>query len=136
MTDTLTAGQSLAPNGKLISTDGGHELVFQADGNLVVYNTKTGKATWYTGTNNAGSNPPHVCLTLIMQGDGNLVIYGNVTRTGLSWKPPHPPVTSYEAIWNSQTGNRPGSYVVMQSDGNLVMYQPEIVPVWQSHTNT
>lgn len=46
----------------------------------------------------------------VMQGDGNAVIY-------------KPAPGGRVAIWATNTGGRPGSYLAMQSDGNLVLYQ-------------
>ena len=56
---------------------------------------------------------------LAMQNDGNLVIYGK-------GKP----------IWASNTGGRSVGFVVMQADGNLVMYTADGKPVWSTHTGT
>jgi hypothetical protein len=52
-----------------------------------------------------------------MQSDGNLVLYH----------------VNNAPAWASNTAGKPGSYLIMQNDGNLVIYQP-IVPVWASNT--
>jgi hypothetical protein len=45
--------------------------------------------------------------SLWMQEDGNVVLYENATGV---------------ALWNSQTAGKPGQSLVMQSDGNFVLY--------------
>jgi surface antigen len=55
---------------------------------------------------------------LTMQGDGNLVEY--VANGG-------------HALWNSGTAGHAGAYVIMQSDGNLVVYLGS-TPLWNSGT--
>ncbi|GAA0524202.1 hypothetical protein GCM10010172_00760 [Paractinoplanes ferrugineus] len=54
---------------------------------------------------------------LWMQADGNFVLYDNGV-----------------AVWETNTDGNPGSSVVMQADGNLVVYKPDETPIW--HTNT
>lgn len=60
-----------APGGWCMQEAGGsHRLVWQTDGNLVVYSgtTSTAPAVWSTGTYNVGTR-------LAFQSDGNMVIY-------------------------------------------------------------
>jgi len=53
-----------------------------------------------------------------LQEDGNLVYFdGNVPK------------------WTSNTNGKSGSYVIMQSDGNLVLYTSANSPIWASGTN-
>jgi hypothetical protein len=80
-------------------------LVFQADGNLVVY-TKAGAVVWHTNTYGKDAK------TAVMQGDGNFVIYSS---TGVP-------------LWNTQTGKFPGAYAQLQSNGAFVICTG--VPVW------
>jgi hypothetical protein len=56
-------------------------------------------------------------LTLIHQGDGNVVLY----REG-------------RALWSSGTHGRATSRLVMQTDGNLVLYAPSGAAVWHTFT--
>ena len=84
-------------------------LVFQNDGNMVIY--YDGAAHWNTGTNGRGCDA-------VWQSDGNLVVYdcnGN-------W------------IWQSGTNNR-GCRLDYQDDGNLVIYDCRGNWIWQSGTN-
>ncbi|KAG9261619.1 mannose-specific lectin-like [Astyanax mexicanus] len=50
----------------------------------------------------------------IFQDDGNFVVYG--------WKP----------LWASDTAGKSGKFLIMQEDGNLVIYNNDEGPVWAS----
>ncbi|WP_117213866.1 S8 family serine peptidase [Allorhizocola rhizosphaerae] len=54
---------------------------------------------------------------LVMQGDGNLVQY----QGGL-------------ALWASGTQGNPGAFVIMQHDGNLVIYRSNGTAIWATNT--
>ncbi|HUA50101.1 MAG TPA: hypothetical protein VMA77_33020 [Solirubrobacteraceae bacterium] len=150
---TLSAGQSI------VSPDGHYELVMQSDGNLVEY-IVGGRAIWASHTNgDSGShavmqaggnlavyNPAGAavwssnsrgtgCPQLVIQNDGNVVIY------------------SPKAIWAThtvQTTMEPGDVLhpgwsiyspseqlqlIMQADGNLVLYDGAGKPLWASNTD-
>ncbi|XP_070502185.1 serine protease 3-like [Chironomus tepperi] len=99
----------LTPGQMLKSKSGCFILVFQGDGNVVIYPKsgfpQAGTAVWNTKT--AGKTATAFC----MQGDGNLVLYNGNT-----------------ALWNSGTQNNPGAYVVLQGDANLVVYKAGTTP--------
>src|SRR5688572_28627739 len=95
----MAPGQILWPGQSRTSAGGAYTLVYQGDGNLVLYH-QSGWATWASGT--AGISPGAV----YMQTDGNLVIYS-------SW---------WGVAWASWTHNNPGAYLVVQDDGNVVVY--------------
>jgi hypothetical protein len=38
-------------------------------------------------------------------------------------------------VWASGTDGHPGSHLVVQDDGNLVIYAPDGRPVWATGTN-
>ncbi|MGH3941920.1 MAG: hypothetical protein ACRDTG_25530 [Pseudonocardiaceae bacterium] len=59
-------------------------------------------------------------LNLVLQGDGNLVL----SRTQVA-----------QPLWASNTSGQPVNRVVMQDDGNLVVYSPQEVPLWATMTN-
>ena len=59
---------------------------------------------------------------LIMQGDGNLVLYTFYSAP------------SGRALWASNTAGESVEGVVMQTDGNLVIYSPSGLPLWYSNT--
>ncbi len=103
--DTLSEGQTLATNGKLVSSDERFTLIVQGDGNLVLYGPSGPE--WATGTGGASSR-------LVMQGDSNVVLYDG--NGGARWA----------------TGGMTfrGAHLVLQSDGNLVVYDRAGVAIW------
>jgi hypothetical protein len=84
--DRLAAGDTLYP-GQYIS-NGSVQLVYQGDGNLVLYNQYWQPlwASWTHGTS------PNVA---VMQGDGNFVVYD----------------AGWNAVWASWTHGYPGAYL-------------------------
>lgn len=93
-----------------------YELVFQDDGNLVLYRRTSiapyRVALWNSVTTQRGS-------VLAMQNDGNLVIYDAQGRP----------------VWGSATDGNPGAYFALQPDGNLVIYSRSNQPIWSSGTH-
>lgn len=59
-------------------------------------------------------------FSLVHQTDGNVVLYDNPIGV---------------ALWSSGTDGRSTDALVMQQDGNLVLYAPGGIPVWSSGTN-
>ena len=138
----------------------GADVIMQDDGNLVIYGGASG-ALWSSGTTGQGPGEltvqPDADLvvhkgatsywssgsfddslqhgevltagqylesgdrhyTVVMQRDGNLVEY--VTGSG-------------HALWSSGTGGHPGADVIMQDDGNLVIYGGASGALWSSGT--
>lgn len=88
-----------------------YKLIFQADGNLVLYSPN--RATWSSGT---WGNPNS---RLVMQGDGNLVIYNQSGR----------------AVWHTRSSQHGPSTLVLQQDGNAVLYNSRTQPTWASNTS-
>jgi hypothetical protein len=88
-------------------------LIFQSDGNLVVYDEK-GTARWNSGTWG------YTNAYAVFQADGNLVVYSHTNIP----------------LWHSQTGgNTPGTLTLwVQSDGNVVIYDKAGIPWWAAHT--
>ena len=92
----------------MISKNGEYEARMQTDGNFVVYKIKGGSKTppWASCTDGKGTKP----YRLEMQSDNNLVIYDKNSKP----------------TWNSETVTNTGSaktgYLIMQNDGNLVLY--------------
>jgi hypothetical protein len=106
--DTLKAEQKLDRGQWLASSDGRYKLHMQTDGNLVLYNA-AGTAIW--ATNRTGSH-----LKLHSGGCLAEVDYA------LSW------------IWTAANScNSGANRLVVQSDGNLVLYSPTRA-VWASNT--
>jgi hypothetical protein len=108
--DHLDAGDRLLPGDSLTSASGRYWLVYQGDGNLVLYDLATGVALWWTGT------VDEVPGQAVMQGDGNFVVYN---ADGLP-------------VWWSATDGYAGARLFVQDDANVVVYAPDDVPVWWS----
>jgi hypothetical protein len=133
-------------------------LTMQSDGNLVLY--QNGTALWNTGTSgqNCGTNQ----CEAVFQSDGNFVVYNGATalwNSQTSGNPgatliltdqlPHIEImaTNQSVLWanaftfSSANFNLPQgasvklgpTYLAMQSDGNLVMYQGSTA-VWYTGT--
>jgi hypothetical protein len=142
-----------------ISGNPGAYAIMQGDGNLVLYSS-SGRPLWSSGTNgnqdgylalsasgqlavlssagatlwqgpgtlhegaslaaSASLSSPNGTYSLDMQSDGNLVEYDS---------------SSGAAIWASGTSGNPGARVVMQGDGNLVLYSSSGSPLWATGTS-
>ena len=98
--DWLTSGAQVHRGQYILSKDGRYKLIFQDDGNLVLYYVPTNHALWSSATSGKGGTE------FDNQPDGNLVIYG-----------------AHGAVWASGTAGRGTSVLVMQSDGNVVLYR-------------
>ena len=111
--DSMASASTMNTNYYLTSQNVQHALVFQTDGNLVLYNN--GAALW--SSNTGGQGGTH----LDMQADGNLVIYNSDRST---W------------LWQSNTGGHLGAnaYAKLQSDGNFVVYTSSGTPLWWTGT--
>lgn len=112
----LPNGRILKPGDQVRSAGNRYHLDMQTDGNLVLYTVPDNKATWYTNTaRNPGARAQ-------MQGDGNLV----VVSAAPALKP----------LWDSATGGRAGtdSWLAVQDDGNVVVYNGANKPLWSSKT--
>lgn len=104
---TLTAGQALKRGDQLISPNGRFKLILQTDSNLVLYGPGQALRAWgQTGNDSAA-----------MQTDGNFVLYAGSSPT-----------------WASDTSGNGGARLVMQDDGNLVVYTPDNRALWSSET--
>lgn len=98
-------------------------LVFQNDGNLVLYiddsigNPNAGlidRAVWSAYTEN------HAASYAIMQWDGNFVVYDSFNNH----------------FFDTGTSGNPGAFIIIQDDGNLVVYASDgLTPLWWSHTS-
>jgi hypothetical protein len=120
MTNQLQAGQRLNLNDKLVSPNGRYSLWMQPDGNLVLYDGPLTSTTayWATGT---WTLPPQFRPTHAdIQNDGHFVLYNDAM---------HPAWGS--GIWGAQYG---GAKLVLQDDGNLVIYLPNGSPLWATNT--
>ncbi|GGN60141.1 hypothetical protein GCM10010112_16070 [Actinoplanes lobatus] len=121
-TDTLKNGEKLLLNQRLISRNGLYEARMQANGTFAVYRVlqnDTVNGLWTTAPAKRSNESAFVGN----QGDGNLVVYAG-SPTGGPVRP----------LWASGTNGRGPGELVMQNDGNLVLYAAG-GPTWSSRTN-
>ncbi|MFS0718010.1 curculin domain-containing protein [Arthrobacter sp. 1P04PC] len=107
---TLHPETALRPGSAATSPNSRYRLLYQTDGNLVLYGPDG--PLWDSGSNGRGAG------ACIMQADGNLVLYG----------------PNDEYVWDTETDNNPGSRLVIQDDGNAVIYRPDGSPLWATET--
>jgi hypothetical protein len=105
----LSSGSQLMPGQQISSPDGRYRLIFQTDGNLVIYRPDNAPI-WWTGTNGIA---PKVA---VMQGDGNFVIYDSANN----------------AAWHTFTYGNPGAYLSMQNNGAFVITSAAGARLWGS----
>ncbi|WP_426478355.1 PQQ-binding-like beta-propeller repeat protein [Chryseobacterium sp. CBSDS_008] len=103
----IYTGQTLEQNRKYWAGNNRYYLIFQNDGNLVLYN-RAGASIWDARTTNRG-------VKAIFQEDGNLVVY--TPGNGVAF--------------SSNTNGRRADKLTVQDDGNLVIYSRSN-PVWAS----
>jgi pimeloyl-ACP methyl ester carboxylesterase len=108
-TPSVDAGRSLYPGEYIHSPDRRFHLVYQHDGNLVLY-TSDGVPVWHSATH--GTTPGR----MVMQLDGNLVVED----------------ASGTPRWASGSVGYDRAYLSVQDTGMLVVYTAGGVPVWTS----
>ncbi len=101
----------LYPGQYLQTPDRRFKLVFQTDGNVVLYSPT--RATWDSGT----VGKPGTMLK--MQRDGNLVLYDSVNKS----------------LWSTKTSGNTDARIKIQQDGNLVIYSALSSAIWSSSTS-
>ena len=104
--DTLASGESLQPNQSRTSPDQGSTLIYQGDGNLVLYRAPA--EPW--SSNTQGTSPGFTA----MQGDGNLVVYDG----------------SGTPLCASNTAGNNGAYLKVLNGGTIVIYSAGGTPLW------
>jgi hypothetical protein len=110
--DRLVSGPYYVTNDYYWRSSGGrYALLFQEDGNLVLYGPGY-HVIWASGT--SGSGAAHATY----QSDGNFVLYTD------SWKP----------VWATYTFSQSPSFLIVQDDGNLVIYADSGQALWASKT--
>jgi hypothetical protein len=100
----LLRDSSSCPGERLTSPGGTAYLIMQGDGNLCLY--VSSKFAWCSETISYG-------VRAVMQTDGNLVVYDG----------------SGGARFDSVTENHPGSYLAVQDNGSIVVYDG-VTPLW------
>ncbi len=120
----ITPGSTIGTCQGLKSANDAYMLVQQSDGNLVMYNTKTNKPIWAHNIQNgiplaqySAKLPNHT----IYQSDYNFATYN----------------AGGDLIWEAGLANKTSTDLVMQEDGNLVIYNtPGLKPtngVWKGN---
>lgn len=102
---TLRKGQQLE------TADRRYRLLFQQDGNLVLYSSAN-RALWSSNTHSTDA------MYTTLQDDGNFVIYDSGGRP----------------LWNTITFGNPGARLIIQQDGNLVLYNSSDQAAWNTRT--
>ncbi len=99
--------EALEANESIESPNREYALVFQGDGNLVLY--QGSRDLWSSGTHGLGGT------SAVLQGDGNLVIYG-----------------PDGAIWSSGTQGNDGAHLELRNSGELVIVSSDGRVVWSA----
>jgi hypothetical protein len=105
----LLGGDKLLPGQSRVSSNGKYTLKMQTDGNLVLYDQDS-QVMWATNTN------------------GNLVIMADMQRNGNFLL-----TTVGPPAWQSKTKEE-GSYLSVTNNGNIVLYRPDGLGIWQSNS--
>jgi hypothetical protein len=145
----MAGNASLQPGQSIASCDGRFLFKLKQNGDLVL--NKNGVTLWASHTN-YDPTPPSECdpdtypgfptcgtlfpakkgLVATMQADGNLVVYGQgflCSPSACSLLNPN------AALFASNTAGVPGARLVVQNDGNVVIYSPTGQPLWATHTH-
>ncbi len=104
----LASRNSLAPDASRRSTDGRFNLIYQLDGNLVLYGPSGPLWASNTGGRSLG--------TTAMQGDGNLVVYDR----------------DNVPVFNTGTHGNPGAQLHIDSTGTLFIIATDGRTLWSS----
>lgn len=109
---TLNDDERLEPDEYIDSESGQYRLLYQQDGNLVVYDLwDSWNAVWSAGITGGNAGRAH------MQSDGNLVLYNDTDG----------------AMWDSGTAGNSGAYLILADDGHLLLVSSGGVPLWWSN---
>lgn len=118
--DTVYASQNttLYADSTINSANGVYSLKFQEDGNLVLYKNGT-QVIWDINKTNCIPTPNEAYRTRF-QPDGNLVVY---------WSTQSSPLQEI-AVWDTNTAGHPNARLVVQNDGNVVIYDSNNRVLW------
>ena len=117
MTGKMTPGMTLAVDDKLVSANGKFTLWMQSDGNLVLYhNVSSSPVPYWASDTEWGPIDQHP-KSLTFQADAQMVLKDD---SGI-------------LRWSSGTwGPFEDPFMVLQDDGNLVIYDKYAQPIWAS----
>ena len=110
--DRLYPGETMFPGESLRSANGAYQLLMQADGNAVIYDL-SGTPLWASRSKSPDSD-------FALRYDGNAAVQSQDGGT---------------TSWESGTAGRYAQHIVMQDDGNLVIYSVEGDPTWSSRAS-
>lgn len=110
-TDRLQPGTRLLVGESLWSTNNRYRLLYQTDGNLVLYDETARTALWATGTGGTTTGQA------AMQTDGHFVIYD----------------ADGAVRFSTGTAGNTNAYLLVQNDGNVVIYSASGPPIWDRH---
>lgn len=99
----------LGEHSSIYSPNGAYRLLFQGDGNLVLFHGN--QVVWSPNVQNCYPTP-YWAFAAEFQLDGNFVIY-YVWQSNPQIKVP---------VWSTDTDGNPGSRLDVQNDGNVVIY--------------
>lgn len=108
----LASNTGLAHDTAVSSCSGSHTLVMQSDDNLVLYNNRTGRATWSSRTVGAQIE------AAIMRPSGQLGLYA----AGMT------------PVFETPTAGNAGATLAVQDDGNVVVYSANGRALWATGT--
>jgi hypothetical protein len=107
----LNARQSLYPGNSISSPNGRFVLIYQTDGNLVLYDY--GNAAWAINCWPVCTGPYSAGVTT-MQTDGNFVVYD----------------AGGAPVWHTYTYGNPGAYLALYDDGSLIVHSSGGGTLW------
>ncbi|AXA91445.1 hypothetical protein [Massilia sp. YMA4] len=113
----LTAPQEMVVNQPYVSANGVYTLIFQSDGNMVIYKGPP-PYTWRTAIWSTGSDVKQG-RKAVMQTDGNLVVYD----------------ANNAAVWDSRTGQAQQNYapfLTLNNDGSIQITSSNPKSNWSS----
>ena len=120
----LGAGAHLKAGQGLVSNNERYAAVLRNEGDLHVYNMNTGASVWNSGI---GSWDQRDRFIVLQETDGHLVIYNGATGGyGARW---------WNNVYCDTTDNKQcgtGWTLIMQDDGNLVVYDADMNFKWHS----
>ncbi|ATB28913.1 type VI secretion protein IcmF/TssM N-terminal domain-containing protein [Melittangium boletus] len=103
----------LSPNQQLVSPNHRYALMYQEDGNLVLYDLEGNRPRWRSNTQGKRA------WRVVMQEDGNFVVYQSRA----------------EAVWASKTQGQRDSQLVLGDDGVLLVRGQNGQTRWSSETD-
>ncbi len=115
----------------------GARLVLQTDGNLVIYSTSNA-VLWATYTTH---NPNHLNYINTTFKTGALYPRQSIDTTDRRFRlvlQPDGNLVLYSpnrALWATGTDGKSAAYLAMQTDGNLVLYDHNNQPLWYTNTS-